>query len=117
MKLFSLAAFLCFSPVLAQAQAPDWVAAFRTTISGCWNTAGITEDVTVSFQLDQNGRVLGDILLVAVPNPTAAKQDALNAARRAILRCQGQEGYALPPKAYESWRNVEMTFSLPKLGS
>ena len=40
----------------------------------------------------------------------AAAKQAYEAARRAILRCQG-EGFPLPPEKYEQWRVVEMTFN------
>lgn len=93
--------------------AQDWVAPFKQSISNCWNPAGISENVDVGFALDGNGRIVGEVTLIDLPNPTKAQQDAFMAARRAILRCQGPDGYDLPTAEFETWRNVEMSFTLP----
>jgi hypothetical protein len=46
----------------------------------------------------------------------AAVTSAFEAARRAIVRCQGS-GFPLPPEKYEQWREVLMTFNPTNGGS
>jgi hypothetical protein len=72
--------------------------------------AGLTT-VTVVFELGQDGRVSGDVRLLTHNAATAeAANSAFEAARRAVLRCQG-DGYDLPDDKYAQWRLVEMTFN------
>ncbi|SEV89304.1 hypothetical protein SAMN04488515_0100 [Cognatiyoonia koreensis] len=106
-----LLAVLLIWPCLAFGQ--EWLGTFRQAIGACWNTAGITESVTVRFQLDADGRVSTDIMLVGINNPTDAQSDAFLAARRAILRCQGENGFDLPLDDYALWQEVELNFTLP----
>lgn len=87
---------------------------FRVAVNRCWNVdpgsqaARVT--VTVAFNLDQAGRVQGDVRQVAVDGGTSGSQSiAFEAARRAILRC-GASGYDLPADKYDQWREVEITF-------
>lgn len=90
--------------------------AFRIAVSGCWavdpGSAAARVVVTVGFELDRDGRVIGDVRLVNAQGDDAggAAEVAFQAARRAILRCQSQSGYQLPDDKYEQWRQVEMTF-------
>ncbi|RYH01154.1 hypothetical protein EU805_15360 [Salipiger sp. IMCC34102] len=88
---------------------------FRVAVNACWNVdpgsqaARVT--MTVSFQLDRSGRVQGDVRQVgAMGGDAGATEIAYQAARRAILRCQGQGGYDLPEEKYDQWREVEITF-------
>lgn len=90
---------------------------FRIAVQECWvvdvgsQSANVT--VTVGFELDRQGRVMGSSLrmLDASGGTGPAVDTAFQAARRAILRCQGAEGYELPVDKYDQWRNVEMTFN------
>ncbi|MXQ08715.1 hypothetical protein GQ651_12735 [Alphaproteobacteria bacterium GH1-50] len=89
--------------------------AFRVAVGGCWvvdpgaRSAGVV--VTVAFELDQTGRVSGDVRQVSATGGDAATQRAaFDAARRAILRC-GARGFPLPADKYDQWREVEMTFN------
>ena len=90
--------------------------AFRVAVQGCWvvdtgsQAASVT--VTVAFSLGRDGRVEGNAVnLVSNSDGTgAAVTAAYDAARRAVLRCQGG-GFELPAEKYEQWRNVEMTFN------
>lgn len=89
-------------------------AAVLQGIAACWvvdpGSAGADVVVTVAFSLDPDGRVAGEIDLVTHSDaPAAARDMAFDAARRAILRCQGS-GFALPQDAYDSWKHVNMTF-------
>ena len=83
-------------------------------VNRCWNVdpgsqaARVT--MTVGFSLDQGGRVSGDVRQVAASGgDDAATRIAFDAARRAILRCQG-DGFPLPAEKYSEWREVEITF-------
>ncbi len=87
---------------------------FRVAVNRCWNVdpgsqaARVT--VTVGFNLDQGGKVQGDVRQIAASGGDAgATSIAFQAARRAILIC-GATGYDLPAEKYDQWRDVEITF-------
>jgi hypothetical protein len=89
--------------------------AFHVAVSACWNVdvgseaANVT--VTVGFQLTLDGKVDGEVRRVsATGGSDAALAAAFQAARRAVVRCAGTAGYALPRDKFEHWRNVELTF-------
>lgn len=88
---------------------PEERTAFGIRVQSCRLPADGVVAVTVGFGLDAQGRVEGDVLLVAPALVTPSVAAAFEAARRAVLRCQG-EGYPLPAAAYDSWAQVEMTF-------
>ena len=101
-------------PAAAGPVDPAALAAFRARVQSCWAvdpgepSAGVV--VRVGFTLGPEGRVAGEIRLIEARGADAAAQEAaFQSARRAILRCQG-DGYDLPAAAYDSWREVEMTF-------
>ncbi|ARO15094.1 putative CheA signal transduction histidine kinase [Ketogulonicigenium robustum] len=88
--------------------------ALRVAVQGCWSVdAGAMSGqvtVAVAFELDRSGRVVGNqVRLVESNGSGAAEQAAFEAARRAILRCQG-DGYRMPADKYESWQNIVMDF-------
>ena len=87
---------------------------FIQAVNYCWNVdpgsqaARVT--VTVAFNLDQAGRIQGDVRQVASDGGTSGSQSiAFQAARRAILRC-GAAGYDLPVDKYDQWKEIEATF-------
>ena len=87
---------------------------FRLAVNKCWNVdlgseaARVT--VTVSFQLDRNGKVQGNVSKVTASGGSGAAQEAaFQSARRAIFRC-GARGYDLPVDKYDHWKEVEITF-------
>ena len=87
----------------------------RLAVQRCWNidpgSPAASVVVTVGFSLDEQGRVdQGSIRQKAAEGPDAARDDAFQRARRAILRCQG-EGYDLPVEKYAQWREIEVTFN------
>lgn len=90
--------------------------AFRLAVSGCWAVDTGSEaamvQLTVAFELDRAGRVVGNEVrrVSASGGSDAAVQVAFDTARRAILRCQGQNGYQLPADKFDQWQMVEMTF-------
>lgn len=88
--------------------------AFRVSVQQCWNVDVGTEaarvTLTVEFDMDEQGRVAGDVRKVsATGGGETAIEAAFQSARRAILRCQ-RDGYVLPAGKYDQWRTMEMTF-------
>ncbi|MBY6003240.1 cell envelope biogenesis protein TolA [Salipiger bermudensis] len=88
----------------------------RIAVQRCWivdvgsEAASVT--VTVGMEMEPSGRVVSSSLrLIGSEGGSAAAADtAFQAARRAILRCQG-DGYQLPQEKYEQWKRIEMTFN------
>jgi hypothetical protein len=85
---------------------------FRQEVGNCWVVSpDIKASVTVGFELDREGRVIASTLrLLSSSSEDAVETEAaFAAARRALLRCQG-DGYVLPPEKYEEWRDMELLF-------
>lgn len=99
-------------PPLTQAE----IEQFRVNVQDCWvvdvgsPAANIT--VTVGFDMEPTGRVVSSSirLLSSLGGSGSDVDDAFQAARRTILRCQG-DGYRLPISKYENWKYAEMTFN------
>ena len=54
----------------------------------------------------------GDVRMIDYTGGSeAAARQAFEAARRAIIRCEGSDGYGLPPEKYDAWRDIEITFN------
>lgn len=88
---------------------------FRVAVNRCWNvdpgSVAARVTIVVSFDLDQTGKVQGDVRQISADGGDAgAVRTAFQAARRAILRCQNPNGYQLPADKYEQWKEVEITF-------
>ena len=88
--------------------------AFRVSVQRCWvvdpGSQAARVRITVAFELTREGRVAGSVeRLRAEGGDGAAAESAFQAARRAVLRCQG-DGFPLPADKYDQWRLVEMTF-------
>lgn len=89
---------------------------FRDAVQSCWNLGTVSTEaletrVVVGFAMDRNGRPDPDSFrVVGDPEPDAARQQAFEAARRAVMRCAGS-GYILPSDKYNEWDDVEMTFT------
>ncbi|WP_322894788.1 MULTISPECIES: energy transducer TonB [unclassified Yoonia] len=86
---------------------------FRIAVNSCWNvdpgSVAARVTVEVGFNLTREGRVDGDTRLISSSGDESAVDTAYGAARRAILRCQGN-GYQLPAEKYDQWREVVITF-------
>ncbi|TVS03906.1 MAG: hypothetical protein EA407_05715 [Rhodobacteraceae bacterium] len=89
----------------------------RLAIQQCWNVGVLSSDaqqvtVTVGFSMTPSARhEQGSIRIVSASGGSEpAVQQAFDAARRAIIRCEG-DGYGLPPEKYEAWRDIEITFN------
>jgi len=72
---------------------------FRVSVQNCWNVGSLSSaaqrvQVTVSFDLNRDKRVVGDQvdLVGGIGGDDAAIQSAYNVARRAILQCQVRNG-------------------------
>jgi len=65
--------------------------------------------VTIKVELTREGKISSAELISAKGGSDAAKRKAFQAARRAIIRCQGR-GYDLPRDKYDFWKTIEMTF-------
>jgi GDPmannose 4,6-dehydratase len=87
-----------------------------TSAAGCWvldvGSPAAQVSVTVGFEVDESGRVLASSfkLLSADGGTGVAVNTAFQAARRAVLRCQG-EGY-LPPNGLVEEQTVELAFDV-----
>ncbi|SFP95644.1 hypothetical protein SAMN05421853_10121 [Roseivivax halotolerans] len=89
--------------------------ALRVAVQRCWvvdvgsQAANVT--VVVAMRMEQSGQVVSDSLrmIESSGGDNQAAQTAYQAARRAILRCQG-DGFPLPPEKYAQWREIEMVF-------
>ncbi|MFZ5965290.1 hypothetical protein ACOXXX_20290 [Thalassococcus sp. BH17M4-6] len=87
----------------------------RVAVQRCWvvdlSSEAANVRVTVRIVFDEAGRVSGPIRMIeAEGGPQSAVDTAFQAARRAILRCQG-DGYDLPSEKYAQSREIEMTFN------
>ncbi|MBR2655500.1 MAG: energy transducer TonB, partial [Loktanella sp.] len=86
---------------------------FRIAVNSCWNvdpgSVAARVTVEVGFNLTREGRVDGEPRLLSSSGDQSATSTAFEAARRAILRCQGG-GYQLPADKYDQWREVVITF-------
>lgn len=88
--------------------------AFLMSVNRCWiiNPSPVAARVTVdvAFNLDREGRVIGDMRLVSADGDKSEADTAFEAARRAILRCQSSGGYQLPADKYDQWAEVIVSF-------
>lgn len=99
---------------------------FRNAIQACWNQAVLPLDaqetgVIVGFTMERDGmpnpdsfRIVGEFDETDSVGQ-AARQQAFEVARRAILRC-ANGGYKLPADKYNEWDDVEMTFTPSGVG-
>jgi hypothetical protein len=89
----------------------------RLAVQACWvvdvGSRAANVKVTLGFEMDRDGTVFASTIQMigASGGDAAAIDTAYRAARRAVLRCQGPEGYDLPPEKYDQWRMIEMTFN------
>ncbi|WP_339954092.1 energy transducer TonB [Yoonia sp. 2307UL14-13] len=88
---------------------------FRVAVNRCWvldpGSEAARAKITVFFELGRDGKVVGSPTLVSGSGASdTAINTAFEAARRAILRCQGSDGYQLPPDKYEEWREITGNF-------
>ncbi|MEC3859696.1 cell envelope biogenesis protein TolA [Mesobacterium sp. TK19101] len=94
--------------------------ALRVAVQQCWNVnvGSPAADVTVvlGMAMDRNGKVEpGSLRLLSSEGGSGQAVDiAFQAARRAILLCQGN-GYELPIEKYDQWKDIEMTFNPEKM--
>ncbi len=89
---------------------------FRDAVQSCWNLGAVSTEaletrVVVGFAMGRDGRPDPDSFrIVGEPETDGPRQQAFEAARRAVMRCAGA-GYKLPADKYNEWDDVEMTFT------
>ncbi|MEQ5869791.1 cell envelope biogenesis protein TolA [Sagittula sp. NFXS13] len=93
--------------------------AMQIAVQACWvvdvgnQAADVT--VTLAFDMQPDGTVISSSIrmLDATGGSGAAADTAFQWARRAVLRCQIEQGgaYDLPAEKYDSWKRIEMTFN------
>lgn len=84
-----------------------------TNINRCWNvdpgSVAARVIIEVGFNLSREGMVEGEPRLLSSDGDQSATSTALEAARRAILRCQ-RGGYQLPADKYDQWKEIVLVF-------
>jgi hypothetical protein len=92
--------------------------ALRVAVSVCWNVGSLSSEallttVTVGFDMSRKGRpVVSTMRMISSSGGSAAgAKQAYETARRAIIRCTGQNGYQLPIEKYDQWKQIEITFN------
>ena len=95
--------------------------ALRVAVSRCWNTGSLSSEalgttVVLKVEMTEAAKpIISSIRLVsATGGSSGAANQALAAARRAIIRC-GSSGFYLPAEKYAAWRDIEMTFNPEKM--
>ncbi len=88
---------------------------FRSSVNQCWKLEPGSDaarvQVTVLFNLDESGKIDGEVRQIAsIGGVGDGEKVAFEAARDAIISCQGTEGYDLPIDKYDEWKEVEFTF-------
>ncbi|MHA3977733.1 hypothetical protein ACW9UR_08635 [Halovulum sp. GXIMD14794] len=89
--------------------------ALRLSVQRCWNVpAGLPNAtdlrVVVAVELSPNGQIVGQPRLIEPADANRPEiRVAFEAARRALLRCQGS-GYELPQDKFAQWKNLEVAF-------
>jgi hypothetical protein len=90
---------------------------FRVSVQNCWivdvGSRAADVAVTLAFDMTRDGKpVVGSIRQVAATGADAqAAEIAFQSARRALILCQGPDGYGLPAEKYDQWKQIEMTFN------
>lgn len=86
---------------------------FIASVNSCWNvdsgSVAARVIIEVGFSLTREGRVEGEPRLLSSDGDQSATSTAFEAARRAILRCQGG-GYELPADQYDQWKESVIVF-------
>jgi hypothetical protein len=95
-------------PLLASpawAMAPDMAHALVVRVARCFSPpAGATGSVTVSFELDRAGRVIGTPRVDGFTSPGVGK-----AAVHAVLLCEPYS--SLPPTRFTDWQHARIGLS------
>jgi len=121
------AAMIAGVPVMVGAQAPVGAApsdpplnaedfeVLRVAVQRCWVTPAGLEDaaelrITLFVELGPDGRVVGSPKLMSPDTPENPQvRSVFEAARRAVLRCQGN-GFDVPPDLHGRPRLLEIAF-------
>jgi hypothetical protein len=97
-------------PAISQSELSRLVAALRDQLKRCWKPpvgiAGLPP-VTVRFQLNHDGSLAGETVVLPVNSEKAQFQPAAESALRAVRNCTPLK---LPAARYDYWQEVEITF-------
>jgi len=101
-----LSMFVC-SPAVAQTAPPDPIAVIRAQIMQHWFPAPqVNLNFAVSFDLDRDGRIVGQPVVAATSYDQGGSAESL---KYAVLGAQ--PFLLLRPEDYESWKHVTTTFT------
>jgi serine/threonine protein kinase len=89
--------------------------AFMDDVRRCWVPPSASSElettVVIAFSMTQDGKpIASSIRLVSSESGGTSAMRALQAARRAIIRC-GARGFQLPSDKYDQWKDIEITFT------
>ena len=92
----------------------------KNNVLRCYNINAGMEDaakliVKAEFKLSQDGRLIGDPVIVPAGGITSGPkyEDAANSARRALIACQPYTN--LPPELYDGWKYMGLVFDPSKM--
>jgi colicin import membrane protein len=97
------------SPAISQNELAKLAASLRSQFYRCWAPPAGTgvPPVTVRFELNQDGWLAGDPVVVPGDVQNTKFQPAAESALRAVRACAPLK---LPAAQYDAWREVEITF-------
>jgi hypothetical protein len=106
MKWIVLLSMFAFSSAFAQTSPPDPIAVIRAQIMQHWFPAPqVRLDFSVSFDLDREGRLIGEPVIVANGHGGDSALEMSYAVKAA------QPFFLLRPEEYESWKHVTTNFT------
>ncbi|WP_018321631.1 hypothetical protein [Bradyrhizobium sp. WSM2793] len=107
LKWFALLSMFACSSALAQTPPPDPIAVIRAQIMQHWFPAPqVNLNYAVSFDLDRDGRIIGQPSVAATSYDHGGTAESLKNAVRGA-----QPFFLLRPEDYESWKHVATTFT------
>lgn len=107
MKWFALLSMFACSSAYAQTSPPDPIAAIRAQIMQHWFPAPqVNLNYAVSFDLDRDGRIIGQPVVAATSYDQGGSAESL---KYAVLGAQ--PFFLLRPEGYESWKHVTTSFT------
>ncbi len=106
------------APAMAQDRAfAEAVRYLHDRVVSCWNVppgaAPAGTVVRIRFELDRDGAVTGDPVVLDQPLETVAARLA-ESARRAVIRCAPYDGLKRHGALYQRWRDIVLNFRQPE---
>ena len=107
LKWIALLSLFACSSAFAQTASPDPIAAIRAQIMQHWFPAPqVNLNFAVSFDLDRDGRIIGQPVVSATSYDQGGSAESL---KYAVLGAQ--PFFLLRPEDYESWKHVTTSFT------